>query len=90
MTSVAPSNSSDDGEVGSGNIDSTDTAVCGSNGVSYQAICHVIPNYVSVSVLHTGRCDDINCRGGQVTDIMHNLLLQSYYKGIIIILGMWL
>ncbi len=67
-TSVAASsNSTDDGEVGTGNVDATDTSICGSNGVSYPAICHVIPNYASVSVLHAGRCDDYNCRGGAVS-----------------------
>lgn len=69
MTSIALSDddTEDDGQIGSGDIDPTDTAVCGSDGNSYPAICHIIPNYPSVYVLHAGRCDNVNCRGGTVS-----------------------
>ena len=59
--------SSDDGQLGSGDIDPSDTALCGSDGKSYPAICHVIPQHVSVHVLHAGQCNNRNCRGGEVS-----------------------
>ena len=62
---------SDDGLLGSGVIDPDNTAVCGSNGISYPAICHIIPNYPRVFVIHAGRCDDFDCRGGSVS-VLHD------------------
>lgn len=62
-----PSDNPDDGQIGSGDIDPDNTAVCGSDGNSYLAICHIIPNYPRVYVIHAGQCNDNNCRGGSVS-----------------------
>ena len=71
-------NESDD-EIGTGDVSPNDTSVCGSDGNSYPAICHVIPNYANVHVLHAGRCDDNECRGGPVSWISYWPIIYEKY-----------
>lgn len=61
---------SDGDGLGDGDPDPDDTSVCATNGKTYSAICHLLQNTANVNVLHAGRCNASQCKGGPVSFII--------------------
>ena len=55
-----------DDNIGSGDVDPSDTRVCGTDGNTYGAVCQLLQRTADVDVHYAGRCNATNCRGGQV------------------------
>ena len=56
----------DDGDIGSGDVEPSDTRVCGTDGITYGAVCQLLQRTADIDVHYAGRCNATNCRGGQV------------------------
>ena len=57
-------------ELGSGDVDASDTTVCGTDGRTYPSVCHLLQNTINEHVLHAGRCNANQCRGGPVRNVL--------------------
>ena len=60
MTSAVTLESEDDD-------DSASTALCATNGVTYQSLCHFIQDTANEEVAYVGTCDSQQCSGGSVS-----------------------
>ena len=47
-------------------FDPESTSVCGSDGVTYQSLCHLLQTSTNVRVLYAGPCDTPDCQTGEV------------------------
>ena len=54
-------------ELGTGDVDPTDTRVCGTDGTTYPAVCQLLQRTTNINVRYAGRCNSSRCRGGQVS-----------------------
>ncbi len=48
--------------------DADSTLVCGTDGQTYDSICHLIQTSINVQVLFAGDCNDTECDQGEVSD----------------------
>ena len=67
-------------DVGSGDVDPSDTRVCGTDGNTYGAVCQLLQRTADVDVHYAGRCNATNCRGGRVRNRQSLVLLKLMLK----------
>lgn len=52
--------------------DTESTEVCGTDGVTYRSICHLIQTTSNIQVLYAGHCNAADCNQGQVRKLYKN------------------
>ena len=54
------------GDIGSGDVEPSDTRVCGTDGITYGSACELLQRTGDIDVHYAGRCNATSCKGGQV------------------------
>ena len=69
-TTLEESGSGEGDEIGAEETEDTDsTQVCGTDGVTYRSICHLIQTTTGIQVLYAGECNATDCNQGQVSEL---------------------